>query len=106
MRADDAYKWLFQATRGGEHAIDREGALSWLQDEWKTLTPPRAGERERNDEMPERQPVVTVGKEPMLRVRLHERLAHARQSGRPSRRIRRRREGREGMVNANQNKLE
>ena len=46
VRADDAYKWLFQATRGGEHAIDREGALSWLQDEWKTLTPPRAGERE------------------------------------------------------------
>lgn len=43
----DAYKWLFQATLGGEHAApDPADARAWLDDEWKTLTAPAAGEVE------------------------------------------------------------
>lgn len=35
MRIEDAYKWTYQATRGGEHAVpDREMAKRWLDDEW------------------------------------------------------------------------
>lgn len=35
----DAYKWLFQATRGGEHAApSREAATVWLEREWSGLT--------------------------------------------------------------------
>jgi hypothetical protein len=34
----DAYKWLFQATRGGEHDVpDEQMAREWLENEWKTL---------------------------------------------------------------------
>ncbi len=41
----DAYKWLFQATLGGEHAApDLAGARTWLDEEWKTLGAPRFGE--------------------------------------------------------------
>lgn len=46
IRMEDAYKWLFQATMGGEHAVDREGAMAWLEDEWATLGAPLAGEVE------------------------------------------------------------
>ena len=43
----DAYKWLFQATLGGEHAApDLADARAWLDDEWKTLTAPSRGEVE------------------------------------------------------------
>jgi len=43
IRIEDAYKWLYQATRGGEHAApDRESARRWLKDEWGSLgTPPK-----------------------------------------------------------------
>ena len=41
MRIDDAYKWTYQATRGGEHAApDREMAKSWMDEEWKSLSGP------------------------------------------------------------------
>jgi hypothetical protein len=34
----DAYKWLFQATRGGEHAApSRQAASAWLDREWSGL---------------------------------------------------------------------
>ena len=37
----DVYKWLFQATRGGEHAApSEEAARRWLESEWATLGPP------------------------------------------------------------------
>lgn len=42
-RIEDAYKWLFQAASGGEHAIpDEESARRWLEREWASLgeTPP------------------------------------------------------------------
>ena len=39
MRIEDAYKWLFHATQGGEHAItSADGPRRWLEREWKTLT--------------------------------------------------------------------
>ena len=45
MQAQDAYKWLYQATMGGEHAIqDAEGPRRWLDDEWKGLGKPLKGE--------------------------------------------------------------
>jgi hypothetical protein len=38
VRIEDTYKWLYQATRGGEHAApDREGAKQWLDSEWSSL---------------------------------------------------------------------
>lgn len=44
-RVEDAYKWLFQATRGGEHAVaDDTGPRRWLDAEWLTLGPPLPGE--------------------------------------------------------------
>jgi hypothetical protein len=34
----DAYKWIYQATQGGEHAAPSpELAASWLREEWTTL---------------------------------------------------------------------
>lgn len=37
-RIEDAYKWLFQATRGGEHAApDEAQARRWLEREWDDL---------------------------------------------------------------------
>jgi hypothetical protein len=40
VRIEDAYKWLFQATRGGEHAApDAESARAWLMREWGSLGP-------------------------------------------------------------------
>lgn len=45
LRIEDAYKWTYQATRGGEHAVpDADSARSWLDDEWKTLDKPKANE--------------------------------------------------------------
>lgn len=45
LRIEDAYKWTYQATRGGEHAVpDVESARSWLDDEWKTLNKPTDNE--------------------------------------------------------------
>ena len=45
VRIEDAYKWLFHATRGGEHAIQNEFAVrKWLDQEWATLGPPPADE--------------------------------------------------------------
>jgi hypothetical protein len=35
IRVGDAYKHLYQATMGGEHAVtDRDAALAWLEAEW------------------------------------------------------------------------
>lgn len=37
-RIEDAYKWLFQAACGGEHAVpDDEAARAWLAKEWALL---------------------------------------------------------------------
>ncbi|MBX3244039.1 MAG: hypothetical protein KF685_06240 [Acidobacteria bacterium] len=41
MNAQDAYKWLYQATRGAEHAVsDKEKAFARLETEWNALTQP------------------------------------------------------------------
>ena len=38
VRIDDAYKWTFQATRGGEHAVpDTDLARKWLDNEWSSM---------------------------------------------------------------------
>jgi hypothetical protein len=45
VRIDDAYKYLYQATRGGEHAApNREMARKWLESEWASLGKPEANE--------------------------------------------------------------
>ncbi|MGD9612386.1 MAG: hypothetical protein AB7V22_05730 [Kiritimatiellia bacterium] len=45
LRIADAYKWLFHATRGGEHAVaDEIAARQWLETEWATLGPPPSDE--------------------------------------------------------------
>lgn len=45
LRIEDAYKWIYQATRGGEHAVpDSDMARKWLNDEWRTLTEPNKNE--------------------------------------------------------------
>lgn len=42
---EDAYKWLFQAANGGEHAVpDEESARTWLEREWASLGPTSPGE--------------------------------------------------------------
>jgi len=47
MQIEDAYKWLFHATLGGEHAVtDDSGPRQWLDREWATLGKPLPGERE------------------------------------------------------------
>ena len=39
VRIEDAYKWTYQATRGGEHAVpDTESARRWMTREWDSLT--------------------------------------------------------------------
>ena len=39
VRVEDTYKWIFQATRGGEHAApDRQRAKQWLDGEWSSIT--------------------------------------------------------------------
>src|SRR5207237_10655081 len=38
VRIEDAYKWIYQSTRGGEHAMpDEQLARAWLDEEWQTL---------------------------------------------------------------------
>jgi hypothetical protein len=45
VRIEDAYKWIYQATRGGEHAApDREMAKRWLDKEWTSLGKPAKNE--------------------------------------------------------------
>ncbi len=47
VRIEDAYKWTYQATRGGEHAVpDEEMARQWLDQEWQTLGEPFKDEAE------------------------------------------------------------
>ncbi len=47
MRIDDAYKWIFQATRGGEHAApSREAATAWLEREVTSMGEASVIERE------------------------------------------------------------
>lgn len=45
MRIEDAYKWLFHATLGGEHAVrDDSGPRAWMDREWSGLGAPTPGE--------------------------------------------------------------
>jgi hypothetical protein len=45
VRIEDAYKWIYQTTRGGEHAApDRVSAEPWLEREWQTLAKPAPNE--------------------------------------------------------------
>ena len=45
MTMQDAYKWLYQATLGGEHAVsDDSGPRMWLDREWAGLGRPLRGE--------------------------------------------------------------
>ncbi|MBX3287901.1 MAG: hypothetical protein KF855_01025 [Acidobacteria bacterium] len=45
MNAQDAYKWLHQATRGAEHALsDIDEAFTKLEAEWNSLSAPFADE--------------------------------------------------------------
>lgn len=45
IEIEDAYKWIFHATRGGEHAVPNEDmARRWLEREWQTLGAPEANE--------------------------------------------------------------
>ena len=45
IRIEDAYKWLFHAARGGEHAVQDETAVRrWLDREWAALGPARLDE--------------------------------------------------------------
>lgn len=47
MTVQDACKWLFQATLGGEHAIsDDAGPRQWLAGEWQEAGAPMPGEPE------------------------------------------------------------
>jgi hypothetical protein len=42
---EDAYKWLYHATLGGEHAIaDEQHVRRWMDREWSALGPPRPNE--------------------------------------------------------------
>lgn len=47
-RIEDAYKWLFHATQGGDHAVgdDDQGPRRWMNREWATLSVPKKAERE------------------------------------------------------------
>ena len=47
MRIEDAYKWLFHATLGGEHAVqDVSGPRAWMDREWSSLDSTRKDEQE------------------------------------------------------------
>ncbi len=47
MRIQDAYKWLFHATLGGEHAVTDESFVrAWLEQEWDEIGAPIEGEEE------------------------------------------------------------
>lgn len=44
-RIEDAYKWLFHATQGGEHAVlVEDGPRSWFEKEWSDVGRPLADE--------------------------------------------------------------
>ena len=46
VRIEDAYKWIYQATRGGEHAApNHKMARQWLENEWSSLGQPDAREK-------------------------------------------------------------
>jgi hypothetical protein len=46
MQAQDAYKWLYHANLGGEHAAGNpEDARAWMDREWDGLRKPNAGEK-------------------------------------------------------------
>ena len=46
VRIEDAYKWIFQATRGGEHLVpSRETARLSLEKEWHSVSGIHEGER-------------------------------------------------------------
>ncbi|MGV3615848.1 MAG: hypothetical protein ACO1SV_10985 [Fimbriimonas sp.] len=47
-RIEDAYKWLFHATQGGDHAVgdDDAGPRRWMDREWIGLGTPRTREPE------------------------------------------------------------
>lgn len=62
MRIEDAYKWLYHAALGGEHAVTSEdGPRRWLDREWAALGAPLAHE-------PEVVPLTTDGK--IVRINL------------------------------------
>lgn len=62
MKIEDAYKWLYHATLGGEHAVTSEdGPRVWLDREWPTLSAPLKDE-------PEVVPLTPDGR--LLRVNL------------------------------------
>jgi hypothetical protein len=45
VRIEDAYKWTYQATRGGEHAVpDTQSARKWLENEWASLSTEKSNE--------------------------------------------------------------
>lgn len=45
IEIQDAYKWIFQATRGGEHAApSRDHAAAWLEREWNDAEAPAESE--------------------------------------------------------------
>lgn len=45
MRIEDAYKWLYHATLGADHAVDvYEGARAWMRREWAGLGPAEKNE--------------------------------------------------------------
>jgi hypothetical protein len=45
IEMQDAYKWIFQATQGGEHAApSRDRAATWLEREWNDVGPSAEGE--------------------------------------------------------------
>ncbi len=47
VRIEDAYKWTYQATRGGEHAApSRDAVKSWLDNEWRAMGGEPKGENE------------------------------------------------------------
>ncbi len=46
MQAQDAYKWLYHANLGGEHAVGNpEDARAWMDREWDSLRKPNPGEK-------------------------------------------------------------
>ena len=63
-RIEDAYKWLFHATLGGEHAVrEAAGPRAWLDREWATLEVPRQDEPEITPLRPDRR-IVRINLRP------------------------------------------
>jgi hypothetical protein len=54
MGLEDAYKWLFQAVLGGEHAVgSAEGVRRWMEEEWAGLEGSLTGESLAQDLRPD-----------------------------------------------------